>query len=273
MTNIKTIKDFSFPKINLALDILGISNDYHEIKTVFFQLQEPRDEIVITADKIVCVDSDEKKLSSDMKNTALKAAFLLKKTFKVEKGAKIFIQKNIPLMSGLGGGSSNAVCVLKMLSKLWGIKCCDGSHASADCSLRRIADQIGMDCAFFFHGGTAIGEHYGEKITVLPSLPADIKVEILETGVEMSSFEAYKMADMSLCGLETNKTEELIKAIKSGNSNEIIENSHNDFEKFIFKRNKKLANIKTKFEKKGCKILLCGSGGALMRISHNPAAL
>lgn len=262
---------FSYPKVNLALDILRKdASGFHKIQTVFHELREPFDEIIIepAPENILEVHCDNSKVPTDDTNTALKAAKLLKVHSGIKKGARIFIKKRIPLMSGLGGGASNAIAALKGLAKLWGISCCVEPHAS-NCLLRRIADQIGMDCAFFFHGGTALGTHFGEKITPLPKLPPEIKFEIIDTGVEISSRDAYSWVDLRRCGKNQEKTQRLIEAIRKQDVKGILANIHNDFEEFIFKKFPKVFDVKQKIAKKikrsgleGC--VLCGSGGALV---------
>lgn len=263
------ISVFSYSKVNFALDILGKdTSGYHEIRTVFHQLGSPRDEIIIEAidgDEVI-VECDNPRVPCDATNTVYKAAVLLKQYTHVSGGVKIFIKKKIPLMSGLGGGAGNAVAVLKALAGLWDISCCDGRHREG-CLLYSLADQIGIDCRFFFYGGTAFGEHFGEKITPLPPLPPDIQFEIIETGVEISSSWAYDNINLQQCGKNIGKTEKFIEALKAGNSKGVFENLHNDFEEFIFEKHPELAAIKQKIEaKKSGRILLCGSGGCLVRI-------
>lgn len=262
----------SYPKINLTLDILKKTDSgYHEIQTVFNLLPSPADEISIefNNDEKIEISCSNPKVPLDNTNTALKAAKLLQKNVSVKCGAKIHIQKNIPLMSGLGGGSSNAAEVLKALAQIWKVNCCNDSlHKTPQCILHKIANQIGMDCAFFFYGGTALGEHFGEKITPLPALPKEIKFEILETGIEISSHWAYQEVDMPKCGKNKAKTELLIEAIRAQNPQKILENIHNDFEDFIFAIHPKLREIKKRELQKNpqSKIILCGSGGALCRM-------
>lgn len=254
------ISIFSYPKVNLALDILGRDKSgYHEIQTIFHQLKEPCDEIILEnrEDGILEIACDNPNVPLDSTNTVLKAAQLLKKQTGVKNGARIFIKKRIPLMSGLGGGASNAVAALKGLAKLWGIY-------KSDCILRRIADQIGMDCQFFFDGGTALGSHLGEKITPMPPLPPEIKFEIIETGVEISSRWAYSQIDLSRCGRNLEKTEKLIAAIRAQDTENILKNLHNDFEEIIFEKYPALRRKKENVP--GC-VFLCGSGGALVKIT------
>ena len=207
-----SISIFSYPKINLALDILRRDKSgYHEIQTVFHQLKEPFDEIILARRENgnLEINCDNPKVPLDGTNTVLKAAKLLKSEASA-LGAKIFIKKRIPLMSGLGGGSGNAVAALKGLAQLWNINCCEARNKIRDkhgtnCLLRKIADQIGMDCQFFFDGGTALATHFGEKITPLPPLPPRIKFEIIETGVEISSQKAYSQIDLTHSGKNLEK--------------------------------------------------------------------
>lgn len=300
------ISIFSYPKINLTLDILRRDKSgYHEIQTIFHELKEPFDEIILEnrKDGVLEVACDNPKVPLDGTNTVLKAAKLLKKYIGAQDvprlGAKIFIKKRIPLMSGLGGGSSNAVAALKGLAKLWEVCHCEGDLATEaihltqhrllrharndnyvrndihapDCILRKIADQIGMDCQFFFNGGTALATHFGEKITPLPPLPPEIKFEIIETGVEISSRRAYSQINLARCGKNAGKTEKLIAAIRAGDTKNILKNLHNDFEEFIFEKYPQLREIKYKIESKSRKTrtILCGSGGALVKTTDMKA--
>lgn len=263
----------AYPKVNLALDILSKSkNGFHKIRTVFCEIKSIFDELEMEVFgkneiQLRCYNSD---IPTDSRNTIWSAAELFKRTFDIKCGIKIKLTKQIPIQSGLGGGSSNAVAMLIGLAELLGIECCKqialrGMHA-ADCALRKIADQIGMDCAFFFYGGTALGEHFGEKITPLPALPAQIKFEIIDTGIEISSRDAYGWIDTKKCGKNIGKTKELIEAIRTSNAQGVLENLHNDFEEFVFEKMPQLLKIKREIEsKKSGRVLLCGSGGCLVR--------
>ena len=113
----------SYAKINLFLRIgKRIGSGYHNIQSVMQKI-ELSDNIsveLLSEDKIV-IGSTNKELENE-NNLAYKAALLLKKNFKINQGVKIFIEKNIPIEAGLGGGSSDSATTLLNLNKLWGLK-------------------------------------------------------------------------------------------------------------------------------------------------------
>jgi len=230
------MKFLATAKINLSLDILGKdSSGYHEMQTVFQEIKEIADEIEITpsknkditpsfvAPKVSAVGATQK---SD--NLIFKALMLIKQTFKINKFVKIKIKKNIPFASGLGGGSSNAAAVLKGLNKLWKL-------GLSKKRLANLGEKLGMDVPFFIYGGTALGKHYGEKITPLRAIKCiKFKVNPLKSKeIGQKTKRAYKKLNLKKCGKNLQKTKLLIKGIKTGNKKLILENLHNDFETII----------------------------------------
>jgi 4-diphosphocytidyl-2-C-methyl-D-erythritol kinase len=93
-----------------------------------------------------------------------KAVSLLQKTTSVAKGVKIEVTKNITLVAGLGGDSSDAAAILRGLNELWELEL-DGNE------LTELATQLGSDVPFFLYGGTALMAGRGEIITPLPPVP------------------------------------------------------------------------------------------------------
>lgn len=239
-------------KINLALDILSKdSSGYHLIKTVYQKIPL-FDEIEIKkGEPIVQFKGAESGLINPNKNTVTKA---LKLAGRPEYS--VTVRKKIPLGSGLGGGSSNAAAIIKALK------------AEPD-----IAPKIGMDVPFFLNGETATGTHFGEEIEPLPPLPAydgwtQLHKILVVPQLRKSTKEMYSKVDTALTAKNKNQTENLIKALKKGDIDSILENIHNDFEIFAgtgFERIKK-----TLTEKGADKVLLCGSGTAVIGFSKNP---
>lgn len=150
-------------KLNLTLEVLGKRPDgYHEIRSIF-QTISLSDTIRFESGKGVKISSNLVGWSAE-KSLVTKAISLLQKSTRVTGGVEIEITKNIPLVSGLGGDSSDAAATLKGLNELWGLE--------LDCSeLTELAAQLGSDVPFFLYGGTALARGRGEIINPLPSFP------------------------------------------------------------------------------------------------------
>ena len=86
---------------------------------------------------------------------AVRAARLLQETTGCRLGADIAVRKRIPSGGGLGGGSSDAATVLRVLNRLWGIGL--GMDELATLGLR-----LGSDVPVFLHGSSAWAEGRGE---------------------------------------------------------------------------------------------------------------
>jgi 4-diphosphocytidyl-2-C-methyl-D-erythritol kinase len=74
------------------------------------------------------------------------------------------LSKAVPVAAGLGGGSSDAAAALRGLNQLWGLEL-------PRQALEDTAACLGSDVPFFIHGGTALAEGRGERITPLPDIP------------------------------------------------------------------------------------------------------
>jgi 4-diphosphocytidyl-2-C-methyl-D-erythritol kinase len=218
-------------KINLCLDILKrTASEYHEIQTVFHEIPELADELEIYETKESNHTSTPGHLIPQAENLAYKALKLLKKTQNIKKNAKIVIHKCIPIASGLGGASSDAAATLKGLNKLWNL------NLSTE-KLLDLASRLGADVPFFILGGTALGEHFGEKLTpLLPIKCVKFEIDSLEKWPKTSlrgenkTSQMYASLDLSKCGKNTEKTKRLLEGIEKQDPNLIIQNLHNDFE-------------------------------------------
>ena len=150
-------------KLNLTLEVLGKRPDgYHEIRSVI-QTISLCDTLRFELSADVRISSNLSEWSAE-KSLMAKAVSFLQKTTSAAKGVKIEITKNIPLVAGLGGDSSDAAATLKGLNELGGLEL-DGDE------LAELATQLGSDVPFFLYGGTALMAGRGDIITPLPPLP------------------------------------------------------------------------------------------------------
>ena len=127
------MKTIAPAKVNLILSVLPKldANGYHSVETVMCPLSLA-DEIEIVAvdgSAISCV-CDPDPIPADtphreQANIAWRAASEMSRVFNQECGLEIRIQKRIPSQAGLGGGSSDAAAVIRLLATMWGIKTTD----------------------------------------------------------------------------------------------------------------------------------------------------
>ena len=136
----------SFSKINLSLNINGRSkkNGLHEIQS-YFCLIDLFDKIEIRKikgqkDKV----KFKGKFSSYIKNTnnsIIDALTILRKRNLINSYYSVSVKKNIPVFSGMGGGSSNAGCLIKYFTK---------NKINKDLS-NHFFKKIGSDLKLFFY--------------------------------------------------------------------------------------------------------------------------
>lgn len=144
-------------KLNLFLHVTGRRADgYHELQTAYQLLDwgdevqiEPCDGPIQRTRPLQGVTEDE--------DLAIRAARQLRLHCGVSGGARIGVTKNIPIGSGLGGGSSNAATVLLVLNRLW------GCHLPV-AELAALGLRLGADVPLFVHGNSAFGEGVGERL-------------------------------------------------------------------------------------------------------------
>lgn len=206
-----TVSERAYAKINLSLDITGVlENGYHTIESVM-QTVSLFDNITVCMDggisgiKIICSDGS---IPTDEKNTCHKAARLFfEKAGISDYGVIINIEKNIPSMAGLGGGSSDAAAVLRILNRIYSI------NYSAE-ELRSTAAEVGADVPFLIEGGCALCTGIGENVLSLSAKP-DCFVLLAKPDFGVSTPLAYKAFDEKKTASE-KMSMRLAKAIESG---------------------------------------------------------
>ncbi len=150
-------------KLNLTLEVLAKRPDgFHEIRSVI-QSINLCDSLHFQLSRNIDFKSSMPDLIPE-DSLVSKATSLLGEATGCSSGAAIEVTKRIPLVSGLGGDSSDAAATLRGLNKLWGL-------GLSPPELLELASQLGSDVAFFVYGGTAMVRGRGEMVTPLTPLP------------------------------------------------------------------------------------------------------
>lgn len=112
-------------KLNLLLNVIGKKyNGYHSLETVMCPL-ELHDKIIVNvlenSDKIT-ISTNNNKIPTDETNILYKCANLFQEKFSINDGFEIFIDKKIPLFSGLGGESTDAAALMRFYNVYYNLK-------------------------------------------------------------------------------------------------------------------------------------------------------
>jgi len=231
---------YSFPspaKLNLFLHIVGQRSDgYHELETLF-QFLDYGDTITIET-----THSNDIKLLTPIEgvknedNLIVKAAHLLKSEINKQSssnilkhtlGAKIAVEKILPMGGGLGGGSSNAATVLLALNTLW----------KSNFSLEKLAKMglaLGADVPIFIHGFAAFAQGIGEKLT--PVAPIEYWYLVSKPNCSISTAKVFTAQYLPRNTAKLRIDEENIDLCD-------IDSFHNDCQTLVIKDYAKVAKL------------------------------
>jgi len=157
----------AYAKINISLDIISKMEDgFHYMKMVM-QTVSLSDEITIECvpGEGFVVDAGLPFLPGDERNIAAKAALVFYDHTGIAGYRTIIrIKKSIPVCAGLGGGSADGACVLRMLDKMF-------ATGLGRKGLESLALGVGSDVPFCIAGGTSLVEGRGDMITDITPIP------------------------------------------------------------------------------------------------------
>lgn len=251
-------------KLNLTLEVLAKRPDgYHEIRSVIQTLNICDSLNFKLSRSIECKSDMPDWIPED--SLVSKATSLLRQATGCSKGVTIEVSKRIPLVSGLGGDSSDAAATLRGLNKLWEL------GLSRD-ELHKLAAQLGSDAAFFIYGGTALVEGRSEVVTPLPPLPHMWVVLIVPPVLRLVGKTEQLYARLNASHYTDGQiTQRLVEELKRGRefTPSLL---FNVFDNVAFDSFARLRDYWQKFVKAGARdVYLAGSGPALFTLIEDKA--
>lgn len=259
---------FPIAKVNLGLNVVERRPDgYHNLQTVFYPvgIQDALEIFPMAEDFPSEVDCDIKVSNipiegDDQRNLVVRAYQLLKQDFPNLPRLHVHLYKGIPTQAGMGGGSSDASAMLRLLNTSFQLNLSDEKLIS-------YASKLGADCAIFILNRPAYAEGIGEKL-----YPMDIDLSgwymaVVRPDIPVPTKEAFARIkphfpqkccrDIVMQPVETWK-EELV----------------NDFEESVFALHPELAAIKERLYQLGATYAaMSGSGSALFGLFRQPIDL
>lgn len=243
-------------KINIGLNIIEKRPDgYHNIETIFYpiglcdvlqvELSESCTDYGFSTSGIT-IDGDPED------NLIIKAYRLLQSEFEISP-IDISLIKQIPFGAGLGGGSSDAAFMLKMLNEMFALKITPRK-------LEKMASVLGADCSVFIRNKPVFATGIGNIFTPVKLKLKGYFVVLVKPEIYISTVEAY-----SLVVPEKPKVS-IIENIQRP-INEWKEFIFNDFERSVFNKYPEIENIKKKLYGSGAIYAsMSGSGSTLYGI-------
>lgn len=185
---------FPCAKINLGLNIVSKRPDgYHNLETVFYPIpltdaleikymdekfpSESPCDLKITGNDVDCNEED---------NLVIKAYQLLAADFQLPR-VHAHLVKHIPTQAGLGGGSSDAAYMIRLLDERFRLNI-------GIPEMERYAAKLGADCAFFITADPSYAEGIGDVL-----MPVDVPgaglggyyLAVVKPSVAVSTRDAY----------------------------------------------------------------------------------
>lgn len=250
-------------KINWFLKITGKRDDgYHNIMSLM--------QCVSLYDNLIFEHSDSIEVVSELDiplndNLVYKAAYLLKQYTAYKKGAKIVLQKDIPICAGLGGGSSDAAYTLSGLNMLWGLMLNKEDLSS-------IGAEIGSDVPFFLNGPFALVEGRGEKVTPF-KINSSIALLLVKPPLSVSTAWAYASFDRLDISELTKKPVDIrlfCQTFKEKDFASLSAMLNNDLGKVVIERYPVVREIKYRLLERGAVVsAISGSGPTIFGVFNS----
>lgn len=154
-------------KVNLYLRVIGRRADGYHLLDSLAVFPDVADEVHAAAAEGLSLTVDGPfgaGLAAEPDNLVLRAARALAAATGVAPVAALRLTKNLPVASGIGGGSADAAAALRALCRLWGVSPLPGG-------LALIAATLGADVPVCLESRATRMEGVGEILSPAPLLP------------------------------------------------------------------------------------------------------
>jgi 4-diphosphocytidyl-2-C-methyl-D-erythritol kinase len=177
-------------KINLFLHIVGRRPDgYHRLESLvaFTDIgdelsAEPAHQLSLVVEGPFADALNE--TSEHDSNLVMRAARNLQARAELTQGARLVLDKELPVASGIGGGSSDAAAALHLLNALWAL-------GLTEAQLAEIGLTLGSDVPVCLRGWPAFVSGVGEAVEDCKALPA-LSLVLVNPGVGLPTPEVYR---------------------------------------------------------------------------------
>ena len=254
---------FPHGKINLGLSVVSKRTDgFHNLETVFYPLHLRDIVEIIPGPSPSLILSGLPLAGNPNDNLVMQAFNLLKEHYPVGP-LEIHLHKSIPSGGGLGGGSSDAACMMKLLNGFFKLEIPDIKMAS-------FALKLGSDCPFFLQSSPCYARGRGEILEPIVLDLSGYSILLVYPEVQISTAWAFSQIHPEPATVDIR---ELVSDPVEDWKNQL----RNDFEIPVFRQYPQLQKIKIQLYARGALYAsMTGSGSSLYGIFRKgqiPAAV
>ena len=254
----------TFPnaKINLGLNIVEKRPDgYHNLETIFYPINL-QDALEVTRrennDKEYTLHISGSPLEGEPEdNLVVKAYKLLKKDYPGLLPVDIHMYKHIPAGAGLGGGSSDAACMIKLLNDKF-------SLGLSTERMEEYAVKLGADCSFFIRNKPVFATGIGNLFEPVELSLKGYHIILIKPDIFVSTRDAF-------AEIKPVRPAVSLKEIVKQPMETWKNSMKNDFEDSVFKKFPEIAAIEDELYDLGAVYAaMSGSGSSVYGIFKAP---
>lgn len=250
----------AYGKINLGLDVVRRREDgYHEVKMIM-QMVDIADTVTMepVSSGEITITTNHGELPLDQNNLIYKAIDQYRKATGESLGAKVHLEKNIPVAAGMAGGSTDAAATLILYNQMC------GRNITQD-KLCEIGVKVGADVPYCIIGGTALSEGIGEVLTPLLA-PPECFLVIAKPDINVSTKYVYENLHLETLTKHPD-IDGMRLAIENQDLQGICDRMENVLESVTILKYPVVRSIKELLLKEGAKAsLMSGSGPTVFAI-------
>lgn len=258
---------FPMAKINLGLNVVRRRADgYHDLETVFYPVPikdaleiSPMDGAFPSAVRCdlkvtnISIDGDEQR------NLVVRAYDLLARDHRLPR-LHAHLYKGIPTQAGMGGGSSDCACMIRLLNETFGL------GLSTD-DMIGYAARLGADCPFFILGRPAYAEGTGDRLRPIPLSLSGWHIAVVRPNIPVSTREAFALITPRKPA--ANCLDTVMRPVETWRGA-----LTNDFEQSVFALHPGIGRIKQRLYDMGAAYAaMSGSGSSVFGLFRAPADL
>lgn len=245
--------DFPNAKINLGLNVVEKRADgFHNIETVFYPIQWKDALEIIPSDQF---DLEIKgiDIEGDMESNLITKAYRALEIDHQLEPVKAILLKNIPMGGGLGGGSSDAAFMVKLINQF----------NALNLTIKQMEDYVrplGSDCAVFIKNAPTYAFGKGDEFEEINIDLSGYKIVTVNPHIHVGTATAYQY-------LTPKRPEQNIKSMLQLPVEEWKGKLENDFEESVFKQFPEIEKLKQDLYSKGAIYAsMSGSGASVYGI-------